>query len=150
VDSVIQVPQDNIIFACDRLEFHFSPIGLQHWVTSTKVVLRDVRIGAHLSSSKLPQTTYRPCAAAGDCSVVDGAVVGATRGDEAFWKSGAAIGAILLFLLSIGCWCRRRRRVELYEQLSPTPEEDLTLAVDDTYQSTAPRSTMQGVANETG
>lgn len=168
VDSIIQVPDDDnrYIFACDKMEFHFSPLGLKHYydpvVTSTKLVLRDVRMGARFSSSnsKIPETPYIPCTPSISCSVVDGVIAGGIIADSvgtAFWKTGAAaFGAMILLLLaSISwCWCRRRRRFELYEQLSPTPDEDLFLSVedDDSYQgSSAPaESTIPGTTNETG
>ena len=151
VNSEIQVPKDNGIFACGLMEFHFSPIGLKHSydpvITSTKVVLRDVQIGAHLSTTDLPRETYRPCTGH-NCSVIDGTVAGAQKDINISWKIVSFFGAIIFLILAFICW-HRRRREELYVQLSPTPEEDLTLTVEDTYESTAPRSTLKGESNTT-
>jgi hypothetical protein len=149
INSAIQVPQENNVFACALLEFHFSPIGLKHHydpvVTNSKVVLRDVKIGAHFSSA--PQKPYSPCA--DGCSVIDGTVTsafGSATSDGTYWKVGVVLGAILIILGFSSCWCRRRR-ADLYDKLSP--EEDLNLTVEDTYMSTAPRSTVQDTVNKT-
>jgi hypothetical protein len=60
------------------------------------------------------------------------------------------LGTILIILsiwCLLCCWCKQQQR-DLYEKL--TPEEDLTLVMEDTYESTSPKSTLKkGVVKKT-
>ena len=161
INSDIQVPNDNNVFSCDRLEFHFDPIGFHGQgavVSNSRLVLTNVQIGANLASTNgKAREEFIPCNhhTDGNCSVIDGVakndpgLPGMTNNGPVNWQIAGLFGLLLFITIAFVCWCRRRG-VKLYEQLSPTPEEDLTLEVEDTYQDPKPRSTVQGVANETG
>jgi hypothetical protein len=137
IDSQIQVPDDSSVFSCSRMEFHFEEIvanGLPrhnfYVVPSSKIILWNVHIGAHLPSNTTTKT-YRPCPSGGQCLVIDGVV--SSRFDVAYdyfnWQTAMMLASILALLYISHRWCRTRR-ARLYEQIAPTPEEDLNLAVE--------------------
>jgi hypothetical protein len=65
------------------------------------------------------------------------------------FEAGSIVAFLALIVLFVVlCW-RRQQRANLYQQLSPTPDEDLDLKVEDTYEDSEPRSTVEGVVNET-
>jgi hypothetical protein len=141
VDSQVQVPTHQSIFTTAHLEFHFRPIGavsrFDQVVTNSRVVLQHVQLGAHLDGSQTE--IYNPCP--GSCSVVDGQVAGAfgtyTSKDE-MWQLAPICSAAAAIFLLLAWWCRCRRQ-ELYERI--VPEEDLTLTVEDTFESTSTTTT---------
>lgn len=145
--SEIQVPSNNSVFACESMEFKFSRIGTKHSAFGgeerTKVVLRDVKIGAALSFTTQEKELYRPCLEE-TCSIIDGATTAGRKGvfDGANGLSRSAgthvvivaFGLSLLFggLLIVVDWVRKRRRTKLYQQINPIEdEEDLQLAEEE-------------------
>jgi hypothetical protein len=160
IKSEIQVPSNNSVFACESMEFHFSSIGMKHshfgTEEPTKVVLRNVKIGASLSFSTDEKEIFRPCSDDTTCSLVDGI----TAGNDGIFGGGnwisnnveanvvtVALGSSLLvgLIWVFICWTLKRRRNKLYQQIIPTEEEeDLQLAEEEstsTYQKSIPVQT---------
>jgi hypothetical protein len=158
IKSEIQVPSNNSVFACESMEFHFSPIAMKHshfgTEEPTKVVLRDVKIGASLSFSTDEKEIFRPCSD-DTCSLVDGTTVGngAIVGGGNWISNNleanvvtVALGSSLLLIgliFVLICWTLKRRRIKLYQQINPTEEEeDLQLAEEESsYQKSIPVQT---------
>jgi hypothetical protein len=159
INSEIQVPTNNSVFACESMEFHFSPIGMRHshfgTEEPTKVVLLDVKIGASLSFSTDEKKIFRPCSD-DTCSLVDGTITG----DGGIFGGGGgnsisinleanvatvALGSSLLIALIwvLICWILKRRRTKLYQEINPTAEEeDLQLSEEESpYQKSMPVQT---------
>jgi hypothetical protein len=170
INSAIQVPEDNNIFECDELELHFRPIrdtdGPYH-TGNERLLLKDVRFGLHLPPNNGFTKSISPCSDhTVSCTIVDGEVQthetpwdllgGKIRAHSASTRTTMELeaGATLALCIAIIALCcyywRRHQRSKLYQQLSPTPEEDLGLTVEETYQSSEPRSTIKGVINQTG
>lgn len=178
INSAIQVPASNLILDFEELELlHFRPIrdvdNPYHSPVTHKerLLLKDVQFGLHFPSNNETIELISPCPDdRAFCSIVDGEVqatpetstaglpneknrVSSSRPPSAkieLEEAGATI--LLVFSIIILCLCfwRRHQRSKLYEQLSPNPDEDLSLTVEDTYQGSEPRSTITDVINQTG
>jgi hypothetical protein len=168
VDSILQIPGDDpddfpasIVLTCDTMEFHFEsilPNGFRRSsdpiVRNTRVVLKDVHIGANLMSTNQPfLKDYSPCG--GDigheqikegrpkCSIVDGAISESSSGwipdssssspifDWPMWQLMVLLGLVLALatLCLVAIWrliqyCCHWHRTKRYQQINPTHEEE--------------------------
>jgi hypothetical protein len=156
INSEIQVMDNQTLFQCDEMAFHFDTIGklkTSYSVALEKLVMANVKMGARLVSTNKDIITsmdnytalvldgykvYRPCSMSSTyCAVVDGLVVGGRKSTSVNSSTAATttlkvmgtIGVLVVFLFSIGCWMLRAQRAALYQRLEPNPGEDLTLEV---------------------
>jgi hypothetical protein len=164
VNSVIQVPSVPSqleqsattippIFACAKMEFHFSPIlrssvppthQTSPVVAGPRVTLQNVRMGVYLNGTKSmnppkEEALYYPCQNDQDnsCSVVDGDVVASvvagnntTIGTKEITKlsligiGGIVVLVVLFVMICAVKWCCRIHRTKRYEQIIPPNVED--------------------------
>ena len=152
VDSAIQIPTSsnnenddtNTVFMTPSMEFYFSPIipnGLPRGKVdkSNGLVLKDVKLGAHLNGVDDIPNTYNPCNLRSPCSIVDGASVGESSFDGENTVPYSEVGEMLvatILLLGLLFWfvyvrCFRNRQKSrrfLYQQVYSDTVNELQLS----------------------
>mmetsp|Transcript_10921 Transcript_10921/g.15630 ORF Transcript_10921/g.15630 Transcript_10921/m.15630 type:complete len:261 (+) Transcript_10921:120-902(+) len=152
VKSQIQGFSGTELFSVDSVTLHFEAMSRYPWrkkrsilspkFPATKIVLKDVLLGAHLSDAN-PELRHQPCQSNTICDIVDGLVVSESTTTGTSFPSirssvtlmAVAVGVLgLIVLLGFMRCLRRRPQVSKYSSIEEPAAEDESDSEEETYK----------------